>query len=472
MIQGNGEKIQIKQVAYDSRKVSQDSIFICIEGFKVDGHQYIDDAVQKGASVLVVQKDLEVLPKGVCVVKVENTRYALAAISSHFYGNPSENLKLIGVTGTNGKTTITYFISTILNYVGEKTGIIGTIENRIGDKVIPTSRTTPESLELQKLLREMKEEDVSHVIMEVSSHSLDLHRVDHCKFLIGIFTNLTLDHLDYHKTMDNYKKAKAKLFSMCRYGIINIDDPYGQYMLDEGSCIGYTYGIDHEADFRAEKIHLDEKGTRFELSHKGESIDIELAIPGKFSVYNSLAAITAAYTLGIPLKEIQEGLRQVSGVRGRFETITAPDGYSVIIDYSHAPDGLLNVLKTIQEFAKGKIITVFGCGGDRDKSKRPVMGEIAGEYSDYCIITSDNPRSEEPAAIIQEIEPGVQRTGCTYTKIIDRRTAIQAALRQAKTQDVILIAGKGHETYQEIGDQILHFDDAEEVKNYFQEAAQ
>ncbi len=468
ILQGNVD-INIKNIQYDSRKVTEGSLFICVKGFQTDGHHYAQNAVKKGAIALLVQDELSQIDADVTVIKLNNTRQAMAYLADKYYAYPSKNFKLIGVTGTNGKTTTTYLIKSILDKIGKKTGLIGTNGNKIGNTVLPASRTTPEALELQKLFYDMSNENVSHVIMEVSSHALDLYRVDRARFDVGVFTNLSLDHLDYHKTMENYLNAKIKLFTLCKIGVINIDDENSQTILDKATCKKLlTYGIENDkADFNAIDIHMDLNGSTFDLKYNGIDYFIHLATPGRFSVYNALASIGAACALNIPINKIIEGLESNKGVEGRFQTFASKKGYTAIVDYAHAPDGLLNVLKSINDFAKGKVITVFGCGGDRDKSKRPVMGKIAGQNSDYCVITSDNPRTEEPNSIIDQIEIGIQETNCRYTKITDRKVGIEYGLSLARKNDIILIAGKGHEDYQIIGTEKTHFDDSEVVLEYF-----
>lgn len=458
------------KIEYDSRNVENGDIFVCISGFKTDGHIYAKSAWEKGASVIICEKDLEDIDKEVTIIKVLNTRKVLGEISSNFYENPSSKVNLIGVTGTNGKTTTTFLIKSVLEKINHKVGIIGTIENLIGDKKLHTERTTPESLELQKLFRQMKEEDVQDVVMEVSSHSLDLFRVDSCNFNIGIFTNLTQDHLDYHKTMENYKKAKARLFELCQKSVINIDDEAGEFMVEKsvGKPV-ITFAIDKNADLKAEDIHISSDGVRFKLDYKDKQYNAELNIPGKFSIYNALGAIGACILMGIPMDIILEGLKDNKGVKGRFQTIKSHKGFNAIVDYAHTPDGLQNILETAREFVKGRIITVFGCGGDRDRTKRPIMGEIAGNLSDFCIITSDNPRTENPELILDDVEVGTKKTGCGYLKIVDRKEAILKSVETAQKDDIIVIAGKGHEDYQIFKDKTIHFDDSEVIRQAFGE---
>lgn len=464
----NETDIDISNITYDSRKVEPNSIFFCIQGFITDGSLYINQAIENGAKVIVVENEIN-LKYNICIAVVKNCRHALAIASSNFYNNPSKSLKLIGVTGTNGKTTTTFLIGNILKYYGYKVGIIGTIENRIDEQVLKSTRTTPESLELQTLFAQMLNQNVNHVVMEVSSHSLALNRVDGCKFDIGIFTNLTQDHLDFHKTIDNYREAKAKLFKMCKKGILNIDDMSSKYIASVASCDIITFSIDNEALFKAENIKLSSKGVSFDVKIDNEYVDFFLPIPGKFNVYNSLSAIAACYIMGIDVNTIKEGLKNIKLISGRCQTIHSSKGFDIIVDYAHTPDGLKNIITTVKEFAKGKTYTIFGCGGDRDKTKRSIMGEIAGNLSDFCIITSDNPRSENPDKIIMDIEAGIAKTNCSYIKIQDRKEAIKYALNIASKDDIIIIAGKGHENYQILKDKTIHFDDVEIVKLLLEE---
>ena len=462
--------LEIEKVSYDSRIKMKKGLFVCIEGYTVDGHEYIPSAIENGATAILIQKEIShSVPDGVTLIKVDDSRHAMAIIGSNFYHHPSKELELVGITGTNGKTTTAYLIGWILESVAKKIGIIGTIENRIGDQIIKSERTTPESLDLQRLLRTMKAEDVSHTIMEVSSHALALERVSGIRYKIGMFTNLSLDHLDFHKTAQNYLEAKTKLFTMCDIGIVNIDDPQAKAMTDIKGYKLYTFGIDHKADFRGEHIAISHKGVDFDLVTNEGRYKVFMPIPGKFSVYNALGAIAAASLMGVAIEDIIKALGNIPGVPGRFQSIPTTRGFSVIVDYAHTPDGLENILKTVQEFVVSKIITVFGCGGDRDKTKRPIMSQVAGKYSDYTIITSDNPRSEDPDEIIKDIEAGIKNTGQAYEKIVDREKAIQKAIQMAKKGDVIVIAGKGHEDYQILKDRIIHFDDVEVATKYLQE---
>lgn len=452
----------IEAMYYDSREVTPDSLFFCIKGLTVDGHDFAPQAVAKGAKVLVLERDVEV-GEDITKVFVPDTKTAMAYMAKNFYRNPTQNINFIGVTGTNGKTTVTYLVKSILEKAGHKVGVIGTISNMIGNRKIPSKYTTPESLELQKLLREMADENVDSVIMEVSSHSLALGRVEGCEYDIGVFTNLSQDHLDFHVNMEEYRDAKAKLFTQSKLAIINEDDKNGRWIKKGVPTKVCTYGIYRDADIYARELEITERGVAFHLHTPKGSIPINLGIPGIFSIYNGLTAASICYNMGISLEIIAQGLQEIKGVDGRFELLDTGTDYSVILDYAHTPDGLENILKTAQGFAKGRIITLFGCGGDRDHGKRPIMGEIAGKYSDLCIITSDNPRSEDPMDIIRDIVPGVEKTGCSYIIIENRREAIEYALAHAQRDDIVILAGKGHETYQILKDKTIPFDEKQIV---------
>lgn len=464
-IKQGSSSTEVKSIKYDSRTVEKGDLFVCVTGFQTDGHKYARSAVEKGASVIVAERMADGMDReGLTVVITENTRKALALISAAYYGYPSERMNVIGVTGTNGKTTTTYLIKTILDRLGNKTGVVGTIGNMIGDRKLHAERTTPESLELQELFHEMAEEGVTHAVMEVSSHSLALDRVAGVKYSTAVFTNLTQDHLDFHKTMENYMKAKGILFSMADKAVINMDDEAGKYMRSMARGEIITTGIDHEdADLHAENISITADGVSYTLDYDGKQYPVKLNIPGRFSIYNSLGAIGACLLNGVSMGDILEGLSLNKGVAGRFQSIPNDLGITAIVDYAHTPDGLVNILDTAHEFAKGRIITVFGCGGDRDRTKRPLMAKAVGERSDFAIITSDNPRTEDPKAILDDVEVGIIPTKCPYHKIVDRREAINEAIRMAKKDDVVIVAGKGHEDYQIFPDRTIHFDDAEEI---------
>lgn len=460
----------VKHIAYHSGKVAEGSLFVCISGFKADGHDYINDAINKGAVALIVERPVKV-PEHITVVMVRDGRVALARVASNYYNKPSKQFNLVGVTGTNGKTSTVFLIDGILRTYGKKTGLIGTIENRVGSEVIETANTTPESLDLQELFYKMVDGNVNNVVMEVSSHALKLNRVKYAKFDVGVFTNLTQDHLDFHVTMDAYAKAKAKLFKKCKVSVINMDDLYGGFMLSKVKRNKHeviTYSLKNDSyDLYAYDIEQKITGTSFKLNYQEYTYYFTIKTPGLFSVYNALGAIGACIGLDVPMDVIREGLKKHSIIEGRFETVS--DGrVHAVIDYAHTPDGLLNILRTADGFKEGKIITVFGCGGDRDKGKRPKMGKIAGRWSDYAIITSDNPRTEDPFTILDEIEVGVKDADCPYEKIEDRKTAIHKALEMAEEKDIVIIAGKGHEDYQIIGTTKIHFDDREVVEEYFE----
>ncbi|HHW48105.1 MAG TPA: UDP-N-acetylmuramoyl-L-alanyl-D-glutamate--2,6-diaminopimelate ligase [Clostridiaceae bacterium] len=461
--------IEIKSIAYDSRRAEKDSLFVCIEGTVVDGHKFIADAIVKGAKALLVQKDVEV-PDGVTVIQVDNTRYALACVSAAFYGHPSNKFKLIGITGTKGKTTTTYMIKSILEAGNHKVGLVGTIANYIGNEMLHTERTTPESLDLQSLFSEMVAKNVDSVVMEVSSQGLALNRVSCCNFDIGVFTNLSRDHIGprEHKDIDDYLNAKIKLFKMCKRGLVNIDSEYAKRVIEEAECDTLTYGIEQDADIRAENIKKNPDSVEFDVKTPWMAGSLKVGIPGKFTVYNALAAVGVCGMLGASFESIKSGLEKVS-VPGRVEVVDIGKNYTVIIDYAHTPDSLENVLTTIKGFTDNRLICLFGCGGDRDRTKRSIMGRISGQIADFTIITSDNPRSEEPAAIIKEIEEGIKMTNGKYITIVDRREAIKYALQNAQAGDVIVLAGKGHETYQTFKDKTIHFDEREVVREVLKE---
>ena len=448
--EGNGD-IEITSVESSSLTVKDGSAFVCIKGYETDGHKYAKNAEEKGASVIIAEDDVDV---SCPVVKVKDTRRTLAVLCSNFHGNPSREFKLVGITGTNGKTTTTYLIKQILEEAGEKVGLIGTNQIVIGEEIYPAARTTPDSFELQAIFRKMADSKVDTVVMEVSSHALYLDRVYGCDFDVGVFTNLTQDHLDFHKTMENYRDAKAILFDICKKGVINTDDEAGIYMAKKAKCPVLTFGIDNDADLKAENVLLEQRGVSFDI--KGERYS--LSIPGKFSVYNALSAVGAVKALGIEDKIVIKALKKAKGVRGRAEVVPVSEDFTVLVDYAHTPDGIENILKTAKGFAKGRVVILFGCGGDRDNTKRPIMGKMASSLADFCIVTSDNPRTEKPMDIINEILPGV--TG-EHIVIENRRDAIEYAIKNAKKDDVIILAGKGHEDYQIIGKEKIHFDEVE-----------
>lgn len=459
-----GGSMKISGIACDSRKVKPGNVFVCITGYETDGHKYAKSAVENGAVAVVAEHDLPTVDVP-CVI-VDNTRKAMSEMAATFYDYPYKKFKLIGITGTNGKTTTAYLIKSILEHLGKKVGLIGTNQNMIGDMIMETSRTTPDSLELMQLFDMIASHNVDYVVMEVSSHALALDRVTACTFDVGAFTNITQDHLDFHKTMEEYLAAKSILFNICNTGVVNKDDARSEYLIENARCRNMiTYGINQDCDLKASNIILNEDGVKFDINYGGMEEHVDLPIPGEFSVYNALTAIGCCMAENIPLDLAVDGLHSAKGVKGRIEIVRTPGtNYTVIIDYAHTPDGLLNVINAIRGFAKGRIVTLFGCGGDRDASKRPIMGKIAGELSDFCIVTSDNPRTEDPEKIIKQVVEGVKQTDCDYEVITNRFSAIEYALDHAKKNDIILLAGKGHETYQVLGKDTIKFDEREIVQ--------
>ena len=462
------DQLEITGVQYDSRQVTAGDLFVAVSGFQTDGHKYIEKAAQSGAVCTVCERKPET---DIPYVLVPDARAALAVLGANWYGHPADSMCMIGITGTNGKTTSTYLLKHILEKtVGAKVGLIGTIQNMIGERVLHTERTTPESIELQKLFAEMKEAGCTHVIMEVSSHALVLHRADQIRFAVGVFTNLTEDHLDFHKTMDAYCEAKAMLFSRCETGVVNVDDAYAAKIMQNASCRLLTMSAQGKpASLAAENIDLHADCVEFDAVYGGARCPMTLGIPGIFSVYNALGVVGAALALGVPLDKIAGALRTAKSVKGRVEVVPTPGkDYTVIIDYSHTPDSLENILRAVRGFCKGRILAVFGCGGDRDPYKRPVMGKIASELADVSIVTSDNPRTEDPYKILRQILAGMQETEKPYEVIESRVSAIGRAMELAQKDDVIVLCGKGHETYQEIGHEKHHLDEREVVAAYLE----
>ncbi|QIZ07357.1 UDP-N-acetylmuramoyl-L-alanyl-D-glutamate--2,6-diaminopimelate ligase [Priestia megaterium] len=458
-----GEDLEITSIENDNRKVQKGSLFICIKGYTVDGHDFAESAVKNGAAAILAERPLSL---DVPVILVKDTTRAMAVLADTLYGQPTKKLHLIGITGTNGKTTTSHLIEKIMVDAGQKTGLIGTMYTKIAEKTIETKNTTPESLTLQKTFQQMVEAGVNTAVMEVSSHALDLGRVHGCDYDVAVFTNLTQDHLDYHKTMDEYKRAKSLLFAQLgntfdhhkpKFAVLNADDPASDMYSRSTAAHVITYGIDNKADIQAKNIQMTSSGTHFNLFVETEKFPIQMQLIGKFSVYNVLASIAASLVSGVEINEIIKSIESVEGVSGRFELVNAGQDFTVIVDYAHTPDSLENVLKTVQHFAKKRIFVIVGCGGDRDRTKRPLMAQIACQLATDPILTSDNPRSEDPLAILKEMEEGV--AGEKYKIIPDRKEAIHTAIQQATTGDVILIAGKGHETYQIIGNVVHDFDD-------------
>ena len=457
-------ELEIGEVRYDSRAVEKGDLFVAIRGYATDGHRYIEKALAQGAAAIVCEE----APAGAPAVVVENSRRALAEIAANRFGHPADSMVMLGVTGTNGKTTTTYLIKHILEQAGHTVGLIGTNQNLIGSEAIETERTTPESYELQALFARMRDAGCTHVIMEVSSHSLVLDRVHGIRFAVGTFTNLTQDHLDFHKTMEEYRRAKARLFAVSDRGVINLDDPAADAMLADALCPCLTFSCEKDAaDLIARNIGLHADGVSFLANTRGELARVRLAIPGHFSVENALAALGIALQLDMPLADAAKALATATGVKGRVEVVPTDTDYTVLIDYAHSPDGVENVLRAVRGFAKGRVVALFGCGGDRDRTKRPKMGAIAAALSDFCIVTSDNPRTEEPQAIIDDILEGMKDTKTPTRVIVDRPEAIRWALAHARKEDIIVLMGKGHETYQEVNHVKHHMDEREIVADYF-----
>ncbi len=455
--------IDVTEIVYDSRKVTPGCVFVAISGVGTDAHKFVQDALSKGAKCAVVEKDG--YPNSVLV---KDTRKALAIMCGNFYGNPSKSFKLIGVTGTNGKTTSTYLIKHILEACGYKVGLIGTIQNMVGDRVMETSYTTPEPLQLQQLFKIFAEENVDYAVMEVSSHSLAQERVAGLEFEVSIFTNLTQDHLDYHKTMDNYMLAKAKLFSVSKTGVFNIDDKYAEEIMKTVTCKKITYSAtDSKADYYSVGAEFEPTGVKYHMCSPCGEYQVKINIPGKFTVYNSLGVIAACSQLGVSAEKIVSSISESAGVKGRVEVVPTKGDYTVLIDYAHTPDAIENVLSTVREVSKGRVVVLFGCGGDRDRTKRPKMGRAAFSLADFCIVTSDNPRSEDPDAIIKDIMEGVKDMDTPYTVISNRKEAIEYAIKNAKKDDIIVLAGKGHETYQILADKTIHFDEREVIADIY-----
>lgn len=465
---GNGD-INILSVCSDSRKIESRSLFFCIPGMRVDAHDYAPQAVQSGAVALVVNREL---PIDVPQVVVQDVRNALSYMAAAFYGHPARRLHLIGLTGTKGKTTTSFLVKSILEKMGKKVGLIGTVCSMIGDEQLPSTLTTPDTIDFQRLLLRMADAGVSHVVMEVSAHALAMDRVAGMHFDVAGFINFSQDHLDYFHTMDNYLRAKLRLFEgdMCAKGTYNCDD---EHVAQSLSGRGFQrVGICAEADVFAKEIEIGERGCQFLLTfYKRYSVHVSLRLAGIFNVYNALLAATMCDLLGATGEQICEGLEAVACVPGRVELLDTDTPYRVILDYAHSPDSLENVLKTIRQTCKRRVIALFGCGGDRDHAKRPVMGEIGGRLADYCILTSDNPRGEDPFLILKSVEEGIARTDCEYTVIENRREAILYGLKIARPGDVLVLAGKGHETYQEIRGVKHPFDEKVVVKELLEQHA-
>ena len=467
----NFNEVSVADIVIDSRKVTQNSLFVCLRGSQSDGHDFIFEVAQKGAAAIIVDKleaNYSSIPQNLPIIKVNNARRALCVISANFYSRPAKKLRLFGVTGTNGKTSVTYMIENILRQISN-TGLIGTIGLHFnGEPVnIPfATSTTPDPQELHQILDYILQNGGQNVIMEVSSHALKLHKVDGLFFETAIFTNLTQDHLDFHRTMDNYLACKVRLFTRAKNGIINVDDKYSQQIIDLGTCENWiTYGIDNDCDIKAVDIKNLDEGSAFSIAINGTLEQFFIPTKGLFNIYNALAAIATALSVDVSLSQIKAGISSFAGVPGRIQIVPNNKGLRVLVDYAHSPDGLVNIINAVRNFTEGKLITLFGCGGERDTEKRPIMGRIAGELSDHCIITSDNPRSESPETIIAQIQDGIKETSCTFDSFVDRKTAISHGISIMQPGDSLIIAGKGHENYQLIGKNTFPFDDFEIAKS-------
>ncbi len=459
-ISENFTEIDICGITSDSREVKPGYAFICINGVTDDGHKYAQTAVERGASVVISQQKTGVANE----IIVSDTRDVYANMCAKWFGDPADSLKLIGVTGTNGKTSVTYMLKGILEAAGHKVGLIGTIQNMVGDEIIETKNTTPGVYELNRLFSVMKEKGCSYVVMEVSSHALDQKRVCNLTFDAAIFTNLTQDHLDYHITMENYLEAKKKLFSMCKTAIVNSDDEYCDKLIENLKCNVVTYSLSDASTYSAKAIKYNPSSVEYELVSNNVLKHIKFNTGGKFSVYNSMCAVITAIELGFSVETVANALEQISGIKGRAESVPTGRDFTIIIDYAHTPDGLKNILKTFADCEKNRVIVLFGCGGDRDKTKRPIMGSIAARYADYVIVTSDNPRSENPDEIIKDILVGTAGARVPVKTIANRIDAIKYAVSIAQSGDIIVLAGKGHETYQILSDGTIHLDEREIVK--------
>ncbi len=442
--------VEIAALCSNSREKVEQGLFFCIPGARFDAHNYAPQAVENGCVALVVDHYVDV---DVPQVKVTSVRAAMSRMAAAFYGHPADEMRLVGVTGTKGKTTTTYMIKSILETAGMKVGLIGTTGNMIGEKRIASNYTTPDPIDLQRDLRAMADEGVQAVVMEVSAHAIDMFRLDGLSFEVGAYTNLSQDHLDYFGTMENYFECKKRFFTsgMVRNAVLNVDEDTSVSVLRDIEVPHLTFGIAAAADLFARDIEISENGVAFELKLQGmHALPISLRMTGMFNVYNAIAAASCCMVLGISHEDIRAGLEKIENVPGRIEMLPTHTPYRVILDYAHAPDALDNILRTCREFTKGRLIALFGCGGDRDKGKRPIMGRIGGELADLCILTSDNPRNEDPMAILAAVEEGIRETDCEYTVIENRREAIRHALEIGREGDVIALCGKGHETYQEI----------------------
>lgn len=457
---GSYNDVEVADITQDSRLVKEGSLFVCVKGSVFDGHTVAKEMLDNGAAAVVVERDLGLDNQ----IVVKNSRAVFSPICANFFGNPADKLKLIGLTGTNGKTTTTFLIKQILENVGKKVGLIGTVQNMIGEEIYPAKYTTPDPYELQKLFSQMVKADCEYCVMEVSSQALAQGRVNGLRFAVGAFTNLTQDHLDYHKTWENYFESKRILFKNSDIAVTNADDQNGLEIIKELQFDKVvTYAVDkNDATYVAKNVKFKSNGVEYELV--GDMIGrCNCPIPGRFSVYNSLCAASCALALGIGFDDVLSAISKSNGVKGRIEVVPTNRDFTIIIDYAHSPDGLENIITSLKEIAKGRVVTLFGCGGDRDKTKRPKMGKIAAELSDFCVVTSDNPRSENPSEIIKDILVGMEGITTPYKVVENRKEAIAYAIKNAQTDDIILLAGKGHETYQILPTGTIHFDEREAV---------
>ncbi len=458
------EDREISGITCDSRQVAADFLFAAIPGEQFDGHRFAPKAAEQGAAVILAE---HAAATSAAEIIVGSTRDAYQQVCANYFGHPERAMNFLAVTGTNGKTSTTQFVKSILDGMGVKAGLIGTVCNQIGDQSFPAEFTTPEPYQLFSLLRKMKDAGVETVVMEVSSQAMDQRRVDSLPFAVAGFTNLTQDHLDYHKTMENYKAAKARLFELAEQSVLNLDDAAGKEW--SAAFKGLTYSAKGAADLTASGISLDVGGVSYCMEYAGQKADIKVSTPGMFTVHNTLCAAALLLAAGYSFEAVAKGLNCIPKVAGRAEIITEGYPFSVMLDYAHTPDALENILTTIRTYAKGRVVTLFGCGGDRDRGKRPLMAAMAAKYSDFLIVTSDNPRTEQPDAIIRDVLAGLEGTKVPYEVIENRREAIGFAIRNAKADDLILLAGKGHEDYQIIGTQKIHFNEKEIVKEYLEE---
>ncbi|MBM6971915.1 UDP-N-acetylmuramoyl-L-alanyl-D-glutamate--2,6-diaminopimelate ligase [Mordavella massiliensis] len=471
-VRQGSDQIEVTELINDSRKVTEGSVFVCISGAVSDGHEYIEDVAAKGAAAVIVERPVDA-PEGLTVIHVDDTRYALALMSAAYFDYPAKKLKVIGITGTKGKTTTTYMVKSILEGAGYKVGLIGTIEAIIGDKSIPANNTTPESYTIHQYFAQMVEAGCDCVVMEVSSQGLMLHRTAGIQFEIGIFTNLGEDHIgpNEHKDFEDYKRCKGILFTQCKLGIANVDDQWYKDVFKNATCQVETFGFSEEADLKATNVqHIAKQGCLGVAYHVTGlmDFDVEIDIPGNFSVYNSLTAIAVCRHFGVPVEKIQAALKQAK-VKGRVEMVKVSDEFAMLIDYAHNAMSLESLLETLRDYNPGRIVTIFGCGGNRSRTRRYEMGEVSGRLSDFTIITSDNPRFEEPQDIINDIITGMKKTDGKYIDICDRKEAIRYAIEHGQPGDIIVLAGKGHETYQEIKGVKYDMDDRVLIKEVLEE---